>query len=156
LGLGGLSLLNLLQTKASAEPRRPILKDRPVIFLFLHGGPSQFETFDPKMTAPVENRSVTGQVQTRVPGITFRGTFQRLAALADKVSIVRSFTTGDGNHDIKPIVSRDTLGASLGSVYSRIAGANHPESGMPTNVVLLPRSVDATTQAGTTAFGRFN
>jgi Protein of unknown function (DUF1501) len=156
LALGGLSLMNLLQAKsAAADTRRPVLKDRSVIFLFLHGGPSQIETFDPKMTAPVEIRSVTGQVQTRIPGVTFGGTFPKLAALADKVSIVRSYVPGDGNHDIKPVVSRDTFGANLGSIYSRIAGRNHPETGMPTNVLLLPRAVDPSTQAGTQAFGRF-
>ncbi len=155
LALGGLSLMNLLQAKASAEPRRPVLKDRSVIFLFLHGGPSQIETFDPKMTASSEIRSVTGQVQTRIPGVTFGGTFPKLAALADKVSIVRSYVPGDGNHDIKPVVGRDTFGANLGSIFSRVAGRNHPESGMPTNVLLLPRAVDSTTQAGTQAFGRF-
>jgi hypothetical protein len=160
LALGGLSLLNLLQTKAAANERpsatrRPVLKDRSVIFLFLHGGPSQLETFDPKMTAPSEIRSVTGEVQTRIPGVTFGGTFPKLAALADKVSIVRSYVPGDGNHDIKPVVCRDTFGANLGSVYSRVAGRNHPETGMPTNVLLFPRAVDATTQPGTQSFGRF-
>jgi uncharacterized protein (DUF1501 family) len=156
LALGGLSLMNLLQTKAlAADARRPVLKDRSVIFLFLHGGPSQIETFDPKMGAPAEVRSATGQVQTSIPGVTFGGTFPKLGALADKVSIVRSYVPGDGNHDIKPVVGRDTFGANLGSVYARIAGRNHPETGMPTNVLLLPRSVDATTQAGTSSFGRF-
>jgi Protein of unknown function (DUF1501) len=156
LALGGLSLMNLLQAKSAAtDTRRPVLKDRSVIFLFLHGGPSQIETFDPKMTAPSEIRSVTGQVQTRIPGVTFGGTFPKLAALADKVSIVRSYVPGDGNHDIKPVVGRDTFGANLGSVYARVAGRNHPETGMPTNVLLLPRAVDPSTQAGTQSFGRF-
>src|SRR5205809_743342 len=157
LALGGLSLMHLLQTKAAAvpEPRRPVLKDRSVIFLFLHGGPSQIETFDPKMSAPSEIRSATGEVQTRIPGVTFGGSFPKLAALADKVSVVRSYVPGDGNHDIKPVVGRDTFGANLGSVYARVAGRNHPETGMPTNVLLFPRSVDATTQAGQMSFGRF-
>lgn len=156
LALGGLSLMHLLGAKAQAEPRRPVLRDRSVIFLFLHGGPSQIETFDPKMSAPSEFRSATGEVQTRIPGVTFGGTFPKLGALADKVSIVRSFVTGDGNHDIKPIVGRDTFGANLGSIYARIAGRNHPDTGMPTNVLLLPQAVDGTTRPGTTSFGRFN
>src|SRR5437764_13475762 len=100
LALAGLSLPDLLTIKSrAADARRPVLKDRSVIFLFLHGGPSQIETFDPKMTAPVEMRSVTGEVQTRIPGVTFGGTFPKLGALADKVSIVRSYVPGDGNHD---------------------------------------------------------
>ena len=156
LTLGGLSLMNLLQAKAhAAETRRPVLKDRSVIFLFLHGGPSQFETFDPKMGAPAEFRSVTGEVQTAIPGVTFGGSFTKLAPLADKLSIIRSYVPGNGNHDIKPVVGADTFGANLGSIYSRIAGRNHPDSGMPTNVLLLPRAVDPSTGAGQMGFGRF-
>jgi hypothetical protein len=157
LALGGLSLPDLLTVKArAAEVSRSVVRDRSVIFLFLHGGPSQIETFDPKMTAPSEFRSATGERTTTLPGVTFGGTFPRLAALADRVAVVRSFVTGDGNHDIKPIVGRDTFGANLGSVYARIAGQNHAATGLPTNVLLLPRSVDPSTQAGTMAFGRFN
>src|SRR5881396_1445784 len=149
LALGGLTLSDLLAAKAhGADSRRPVLKDKSVIFLFLHGGPSQIETFDPKMTAPVDIRSVTGQVQTRIPGVTFGGTFPKLAALADKVSVVRSYVPGDGNHDIKPVVGRDTFGANLGSIYARVAGRNHPDTGLPTNILLFPRSVDPSTQAG--------
>ena len=157
LALAGLSLPDLLTIKArAAESRSNVLRDRSVILLFLHGGPSQIETFDPKMTAPAEFRSATGEVTTTLPGVTFGGTFPRLANLAHRVAVVRSFTTGDGNHDIKPVVGRDTLGANLGSIYSRVAGANRPTTGLPTNVLLLPRAVDPATQAGTTSFGRFN
>src|SRR5713101_1476093 len=97
LALGSLALTDLLAAKAkSADLTRPLVKDRSVIFLFLHGGPSQTETFDPKMSAPVEFRSATGEIRTRLPGVTFGGTFPRLAALADKLTVVRSFVTGDG------------------------------------------------------------
>jgi hypothetical protein len=157
LALGGLSLPDLLTIKArAAEVSRSVVRDRSVIFLFLHGGPSQIETFDPKMSAPSEFRSVTGEAATSLPGVTFGGTFPRLAAMADRLAVVRSFVTGDGNHDIKPVVGRATFGANLGSIYGRIAGQNHAATGLPTNVLLLPRSVDPSTQAGTTAFGRFN
>jgi hypothetical protein len=156
LALGGLSLPHLLAAKARAAESRRLVKDKSVIFLFLHGGPAQTETFDPKMTATSEFRSTTGEVASCLPGITFGGTFPRLAALADKVSVVRSFMPGNANHDIKPIVSPDSFGANLGSIYSRVAGRNHPVSGIPTNVVLFPRAVDPSTQAGTMNFGRFN
>lgn len=50
LGLGGLQLTGLLQSKADAATlSSPIVKDKAVIFLFLHGGPSQTETFDPRI-----------------------------------------------------------------------------------------------------------
>ena len=67
------------------------MTDKSVIFLFLHGGPSQIETFDPKMSAPAEVRSATGEVATKLPGVTFGGTFPKLARLADKLAIVRSY-----------------------------------------------------------------
>lgn len=132
-----------------------LLKGRSVIFLFLHGGPSQIETFDPKMDRPEGIRSATGSVKTKLPGIDFGGSFPKLAGLADKFTVVRSFRTGDGNHDIKPIVGRDSFGANLGSIYSRMAGTNNAETGIPTNILLLPQSVDASTQAGEMGFGRF-
>src|SRR5947207_4903974 len=90
LALGGWTLPQLLSWRAAAaEQGRSFLKDKSVIFLFLQGGPSQFETFDPKMSAPSGIRSTTGETATAIPGVTFGSTFQRLAKLADKVSIVR-------------------------------------------------------------------
>jgi uncharacterized protein (DUF1501 family) len=155
LALGGLSLADLLAVRARAAADKALVTDKSVIFLFLHGGPSQTETFDPKMSAPAEIRSATGEIATKLPGVTFGSTFPKLAALADKFTVVRSFVPGDGNHDIKPVVGRDTFGANLGSIYARMAGANRAGSGMPTNVALFPRAVDPSTQAGTMNFGKF-
>ncbi len=156
LALGGLSLPGLLAERAAAAEAKRLVTDKSVIFLFLHGGPSQTETFDPKMSAPAEVRSATGEVKTKLPGVTFGGTFPKLAALADRLTVVRSFVTGDGNHDLKPLVSKETFGAGLGAVYARLAGLNHPATGAPTNAVLFPRAVDASTQPGTMSFGRFD
>jgi hypothetical protein len=154
LSLGGLALPTLLPGRGWASPETT-LGGKSVIFLFLHGGPSQIETFDPKMNAPAEVRSATGEVATQTAGVTFGGTFPKLAQRSDKLSVVRSFVTGDGNHDIKPVVSRDTLGANLGSIYAHVAGLNHPVTGMPTNAALFPRAVDASTQPETRSFGNF-
>jgi hypothetical protein len=169
LALGGLSLPQLL--RAAEQSRSGIRKNsaaevspvrhaaatgKSVIFLFMHGGPSQTETFDPKMTAPTGIRSVTGEIKTKIPGVTFGTTFPKLAKLADKTSIVRSFVTGDGNHDIKPIVCKESLGANLGSIYSRVVGQNHPANGLPTNCLLFPQAVDASTMPGINNFGKFD
>jgi uncharacterized protein (DUF1501 family) len=155
LTLGGLSLPSLLQAKAADGSRSQVVKDKSVVFLFLHGGPSQTETFDPKMQAPSNVRSATGEVSTTIPGITFGGTFPKLASLARKLVIVRSFVSGDGNHDIKPIVCRDSFHANIGSLYSRVAGMNDPHSGVPKNVALFPRAVDDSTQQEVRSFGNF-
>ena len=69
------------------------------------------------------------------------------------MTIVRSYRTGNGNHDIKPIVHTETLGANMGALYARVAGSNHPQNGMPSNVVLFPRAVDPKTQPGNNNFG---
>ena len=155
LGLGGLTLGDMMKLRAAAKGGHPAVKGKSVIFLFMHGGPSQFETFDPKMDAPSEIRSVTGEIRTSLPGITFGSTFERLAPLADKFSIVRSFVTGDSVHDIKTIVGKDTLKANMGSLYSRIAGPLHRETAMPSNVALFPRAVAPDAGAVIDKFGDF-
>jgi hypothetical protein len=155
LGLGGLSLAHLLAARATAAESKPVATDKSVIFLFLHGGPTQIETFDPKMTAPEGNRSVNGEVATSIPGVTFGSSFPLLAKRADQLAIVRSYVPGDANHDIKPIVHKETLGASLGTYFSRMVGMNHPTSGMPTNVALFPQSVDSSCGPMQTGFGNF-
>ncbi|HVS35808.1 MAG TPA: DUF1501 domain-containing protein [Gemmataceae bacterium] len=155
LTLGGLTLPGLLAARARAAEGGRLLSDKSVVFLFLHGGPSQIETFDPKMAAPSEIRSATGEIQTSLPGVTFGATFPRLAAMANRLAVVRSYQPGDANHDIKPVVCRDTFGANLGAVYARMAGPNNPANGIPTNCILFPRAVDSSTQPGTMNFGRF-
>jgi hypothetical protein len=155
LGLGGLSLPWLLRQQADAATRS-FIRDKSVVFLFLHGGPSQFETFDPKMTAAANIRSQTGEIETAIPGVTFGSTFPLLAKLADKLAIVRSYRPGDADHDIKPIVCPETLDANLGALYARTAGANHPVTGMPRNMAVFPRAVKADAQPPLTNFGDFS
>jgi hypothetical protein len=155
LGLGGLGLSEMMALKALGASQKRLLKDKSVIFLFMHGGPSQFETFDPKMDAPSEIRSVTGEIKTKLPGVTFGSTFERLAKLADKFSIVRSFVTGDAVHDIKTIVGKDTLKANVGSLYSRIAGPLRKGNAMPTNVALFPQAISSAAMPVIKKFGDF-
>jgi hypothetical protein len=158
LALGGLSLPWLIPTARAgtklSEAGKPVT-DKAVVFLFLHGGPSQFETFDPKMTAPAEIRSATGETKTAIPGITFGSTFPKLAKMADRLCVVRSFVPGDANHDIKTIVGKDSFGANIGSAYASAAGSSLPSNGMPTNCVLFPRAVDPAAGVEQSGFGKF-
>src|SRR5436309_1539494 len=113
LGLGGLSLPHLLGARALAAGDKPITTGKSVIFLYLFGGPSQFETFDPKMGAPDGVRSVNGEVATSLPGVTFGSMFPQLARRASQLAVVRSYVPGRevSNHLIYPIVHRtETLG----------------------------------------------
>lgn len=153
LALGGLGLSGLVHGETPIGRR---LQDRSVVLLFLHGGPSQIETFDPKMSAPEGIRSATGEIKTSLPGVTFGGTFPRLAKLATRVSVVRSFVTGDGNHDIKPVLCKESFKSNLGSVCAHVRGANHPTSGLPTNIALFPKAVEPQSQAANFNFGKFD
>lgn len=158
LSLGGLTLGQMLAAQAlgGGAAGKAMVKDKAVIFVFMHGGPSQIETFDPKMEAPAGVRSATGEISTALPGITFGGSFPKLAAMANRFAVVRSYRSGDGNHDIKPIVAKNTLGANMGSLFARVAGANNPLTGMPTNVALFPRAVDPETGPAVDQFGKFD
>ncbi len=157
LGLGGFSLggMTLPQLLQAREQRASFVRDKSIVFLFMQGGPSQFETFDPKPDAPVEIRTATDVIPTNVPGLAFGSTFQKLARQADRMTVVRSYVPGDAKHDIKPIVTAVTNKASLGATYARIAGTNHPLSGLPRSVYLNPKSVDAQCRGGTENFGKF-
>jgi hypothetical protein len=64
----------------------------------MDGGPTHYETFDPKPEAPREIRGEFSPIDTKVPGVHFSQHMQRLAAIADKIAIVRSIKHNQGNH----------------------------------------------------------
>src|ERR1700752_4817240 len=72
LALGGLSLSNLLH---ASEANRSFIKDKAAVLLFRQGRPTQIEAFDRNPPAPVEIRSLTGAIATRLPGVQFGGPF---------------------------------------------------------------------------------
>lgn len=155
-GVGvGAALAGLSANSATAGTLSHVDRGKSVIYLFMHGGPSQFETFDPNMQAPAEIRSATGEIKTAISGVTFAGSFPKIAKVADQTAIVRSFTTGSGNHDIKPLVSKDSLNANIGSLVARALGASNPQTGVPNNVALFPRAVDPERQPRQKNFGDF-
>ena len=100
LGLGGMigagliDLLRLRKVAAAPVPNRP----SSCILVWLDGGPSHYETFDPKPEAPSEIRGEYEAIETKVPGIRFSRHMTRLAAIADKLAIVRSIRHDQGNH----------------------------------------------------------
>src|SRR5579884_3982678 len=100
LGLGALaggSLVNLLRARAASDTRRAIIA-RSCILIWQDGGPSHYETFDPKPNAPVEIRGEFKPIATRLSGVHFSQYLPRLAAIADKLAIVRSICHDQGNH----------------------------------------------------------
>lgn len=140
LALGGLSLPQLLAGQTSSY-----VKDKTVVMLNMQGGPSQFETFDPKMDAPSEIRSVFGEVKTNIPGVRFGGHFKRLAKMADKMAVVRSYRHGISDHAkaaMHVAAGGNPTGACMGSLFSRVAGITNTLNGMPANTLIVPAAVE--------------
>ena len=142
LGIGGLTLADWLAVRAHAAASDLTIEDRAVVLLFLQGGPSHIELFDPKMTAPSEFRSTTGEVRTTLPGITFGGTFPRLARMADRLAVVRSYQSKNSGHTYQNVASgRNPLKATMGALYSRVAGINNPVTGIPNHALVTAEGV---------------
>ncbi|MBI4601697.1 MAG: DUF1501 domain-containing protein [Planctomycetes bacterium] len=148
LGLTGLTLSGLLRARAQAAARGVASSDTSVVWLWLGGGPTHVETFDPKMEAPGEFRSMVGSVKTSVPGVEIGGLFPEMAKRAHRMAFVRSFAHGNSGHaggthfvmtgtDHPPAdAGEPPIKPSFGSIASRVRGTHHPATGMPTYVRL--------------------
>ncbi len=138
LGLGGLTLPRML---ALASGGLDVVHDKAVVILNLQGGPSQVETFDPKMSAPLEYRAMFGEVKTTLPGVTFGSQFPMLAKLAHKMAVVRSYRHGISSHGpaaLHVAAGGNPTGACMASLYSRVAGITNPKTGIPNNTIVIP------------------
>lgn len=96
LGLGGLTLPQLLEARAQ---KGVAVKKTSVIYIELTGGPTQFETYDPKPEAPSEYRGPFGTVKTNLPGVHFSELMKEQAKVADKMAIIRSIHHSSSSHD---------------------------------------------------------
>jgi uncharacterized protein (DUF1501 family) len=143
----GLSLTDILGARATAAESAQPVRNTSVIFVTLGGGPSQFETYDPKPNAAVEYRGPFQSISTALPGVTFCELLPKQAAMMDQLAIVRSIHHKQASHIAEHIVetgydlrnagnSRVGEMPSIGSVVSKIRGRN--AAGIP-SYVSLPR-----------------
>lgn len=150
LGTTGLGLAGLLRARAQAAARRQATKDTSVVWLWLQGGAPHIETFDPKMSAPSDYRSLVGAISTSVPGVEFGGLLPRLAQAAKHLAVVRSFGHTNPDHlgashyvltaEDGPIGANHQTKPSMGSIAAKVRGVSHPTTGVPT-FVRLSRTV---------------
>ena len=91
-GLAGLSFTDLMAVHADELRKRQMA----CILLWMNGGPSQLETFDPK--PGTDHGGETKAIDTAVPGIKIAEGWSRLAGVMDDVAIIRSMTNKEGNH----------------------------------------------------------
>ncbi|MEC8391028.1 MAG: DUF1501 domain-containing protein, partial [Planctomycetota bacterium] len=96
-GLLGLSLPQILAAE-SQSPKVGQGRAKSVIFLFLFGGPSQYETFDLKPDAPAEIRGPFLPIGCRTPGLLIGEHLPKLANVSDKFCVVRSMTHDFNDH----------------------------------------------------------
>ena len=153
LGCGALSLADRLRLSARANPGGGYVRDKAVILLFLSGGPSQYETFDPKPDGPGTSTSLAGHLATRLAGVRFASYLPKLAERADRLSIVHSFQTNHAEHNgaAKQLLTADLTvpdgkpitEPGLGSVYTRLAGPVHPQTGMLRHALIAPTTKHA-------------
>ncbi len=83
----------------TAPKKKKSKEDFSVIVLWMAGGPSHVDTFDPKPKADVSIRGPFGAVETNVPGIFLGEHLPKLARQMDKMAILRSVSHGDGAHE---------------------------------------------------------
>lgn len=151
LGVGGLSLPHLLRHEAIAGTGN---SDHSVIILWMRGGPSQHETWDPKPDAPEDYRGVFGTTSTNVPGIQIVDLLPQCAKIMDKWSIVRSLYHSNAGHSAGdqilftgypagPVADAN-IHPSCGSIVSEQLGQQTPQ--LPAYVV-IPRQVPGTDAA---------
>jgi PAS domain-containing protein len=152
LGVAGLTLSDLLRHEARAGAAAK--KENSVLILWMRGGPSQHETWDPKPNAPIEYRGAFGATQTNVPGIEIVDLLPRCAKIMDKWSIIRSLHHTNAGHSAGDQIlftghqpgpdPNVNIHPSCGSIVSEQLGHLTPE--LP-SYVMIPRQVPGTDSA---------
>ena len=139
LRIGGLAALGLslpsflrMQYLAAATGNAPAKKNVSCILLWMQGGPSHHDTFDPKPDAPAEVRGEFGTIPTTLSGVRLAEHLPLLARQTDKFSIIRGHNPQNGSHGVADhlMMSGHKFNASLpfpcyGSVVSKERGYQH-------------------------------
>jgi hypothetical protein len=146
-GLGGLTLPGLMKLRAEGKAAS---SRKSVILLWMTGGPSQIDTWDPKPDMPIEVRGPFKTIPTKLPGTHICEFLPKQAAMLDKFTIIRSVDCRNSNHEPNMVMqtanraaaprinSKGHLYPAFGSVIAKHRGPNHP--GMPPYVVLNLKS----------------
>lgn len=141
MAAGGLSLAQLMSLEARAQGGRT---QKAVINIYMPGGPSHIDMFDPKPEAPTDIRGDFDAIGTNVPGIQVSELFPRMARMMDKFAILRSVVGSEGLHDLYQCMTGRTRKEmkpaggswpSMGAWVSRLQG--EAVVGVPPNVHMM-------------------
>ncbi len=155
LSMAGLSLADVLRAEtAAAAQGKPTHRENSVIILWMRGGPSQHETWDPKPDAPIDYRGAFGATKTNVPGINICDLLPLSAQCMDKWSIIRSLNHHDAGHSAGDQICftgydagrnpDENVHPSCGSIVMKQLQHKNPK--LPAYVV-IPRQVPGTDAA---------
>ena len=149
-GMAGLSLPDLVRMRAeAAQAGRGMGGGKGGILLWMAGGPSHIDTWDPKPEAPREIRGPFGTIATKVPGVRLSEYLPKQAAMLDRMTIIRSVDCRFSNHQPNTVMQTANLEAEprinpvaarypgFQAVVAKHHGANQP--GMPAAVHLNVR-----------------
>ena len=130
LGLGGLSLPQLLRAEANAQNPQ---SHKAIIMVYLPGGPPHQDLYDLKPDAPSGIRGEFKPIKTSVPGIEICELLPRMARIMDKLAIIRTVVGAGPQHDAHQCLTGHVRvpqppggWPSLGSVVSKLQGPVHP------------------------------
>jgi hypothetical protein len=162
--LAGLSLPALLRAEASASAKKGSLskhaRAKSVILVYLGGGLSHHDSFDPKPEAPDDIRGKYGQIDTVVPGLRVSDKLPLMAKAMDKVALVRSGAHNNDHHETATNwVLSGRFGTPFGD-YPAVGAVVAHETGFSGNLppyVAVPRNPSFTWELGKSAFlgGRY-
>src|SRR5262245_6037024 len=130
LGVGGLTLPQLLKAEASAGIRS---SQKSVILIYLVGGPPHQDMFDLKPHAPREIAGPWKPIATKVSGIQIGEGLPRLARIMDRLVVVRSLVGNQSDHDAIQVFNGHHPGKApaaggwpqFGSVVAKLQGPVH-------------------------------
>jgi Protein of unknown function (DUF1501) len=107
-GLAGLSLPQLLAARAQGATAS---NSKSVILLWMTGGPSHIDTWDPKPNRPLENRGPFGVISTKLPGVQICEHLPKQAAMMDRFTLIRSVDCKFSNHEPNMVMQTANLAA---------------------------------------------
>lgn len=128
LGIGGLSLADLLraQEQADTAAKRP----KSVIYIVLNGGPSHIDTWDPKPDAPAEYRGEFSTIPTKLTGTRICDLMPRQAEIMDRLALLRGVRSVENDHFLSEVYTGLPRASgkrpAFGSVVSRLATHESP------------------------------
>lgn len=128
------------QSNAAAPALAKPAGAKACILIWLDGGPSHLESFDPKPNAPVEVRGPLDSIQTKIPGVRVGECMPRTAEIMDRITLVRSLTSPLGEHGVgthymltgyqpTPVLEYPAYGAALAEVRQQ-------RSVLPSNIAV--------------------